>query len=58
MEEKDDEDGTSKHCNKEEKPQTSSPLLLLQLPLPKKNDERQIVQTSIISAHNSKKWSF
>jgi hypothetical protein len=26
--------------------------LLLQLPLPKKNDEKKIVQTSIISAHN------
>jgi hypothetical protein len=42
MEEKDDEDATSKHCNKKEKPQTSSllPLLLLQLPLPK-NDEKK-----------------
>jgi hypothetical protein len=55
MEEKDDEDATSKHCNKKEKPQTSSLLLLLQLPLPKTNDEKQIVQTSIISAHNSQK---
>jgi len=38
MEEKGDEDATSKHCNKKEKPQTSSLLLLLllQLPLPKK----------------------
>jgi hypothetical protein len=35
MEEKDDEDATSKHCNNE-KPQISSLLLLLQLPLPKK----------------------
>jgi hypothetical protein len=50
MEEKDDEDATSTHCNKKEKLQTSS--LLLQLPLPKKNDEKKIVQTSIISAHN------
>jgi hypothetical protein len=43
MEEKDDEDATSKHCNKKEKPQTSSllPLLLLQLPLPK-NEEKKI----------------
>jgi hypothetical protein len=61
MEEKDDEDATSKHCNKKEKPQTSSLLLLLQLPLPlplPKNDEKQIVETSIISTHNSQKWSF
>jgi hypothetical protein len=42
MEEKDDEDATSKHCNKKEKLQTSSllVLLLLQLPLPK-NDEKK-----------------
>jgi hypothetical protein len=42
MEEKDDEDATSKHCNKKEKPQTSSLLLLLllQLPLPKQNDKK------------------
>jgi hypothetical protein len=59
MEEKDDEDATSKHCNKKEKLQTSSLLLLLllQLPLPK-NEEKKIVKTFIIWAHNSKKWSF
>jgi hypothetical protein len=59
MEEKDDEDATSKHCNKKEKPKTSSllPLLLLQLPLPK-NDPKTNVQTSISSAHNSQKRSF
>jgi len=41
MEEKNDEDAISKHCNKKQKPQTSSllQLLLLELPLPK-NDQK------------------